>query len=138
MYLTAHRVVSPNGAEGINAFVHLHGRDWTQEAPRPDQDPGELVDKSLHIEPPSGNRVHSYIDIVAPDHYSLTDLHETIQAFIAKAETRRFPVALNDPPVYLAFSLEQGLANQWADELDRLLQAVMQLLQKQESARLQK
>lgn len=68
MYLTAQRVISPEGNNGINAFLYEHGQNaW--EAP-PELVPGSfgtLMNMSLLVTPVGANEVVSYVDIVAPD-----------------------------------------------------------------------
>jgi hypothetical protein len=69
VYLTSHHVASPSsGHEGVNTFLYLHGSyTWTVLPPGvPDQNPGTLTAQSISVRPP-GNRVRSYLDIIAPD-----------------------------------------------------------------------
>lgn len=70
MYATAHRVVSPGtGEEGINAFLHIHGRAfaWPAEPWRlPETNPGAQVWEQIGVKP-GGNRVRSYLDVLCPD-----------------------------------------------------------------------
>ena len=67
MYTTAHRV-QRGESEGINRFLHLHGEDfcWPKDASSlPEAAPGE--EKRAEVELlPGGNRVRSYLDVLAP------------------------------------------------------------------------
>jgi hypothetical protein len=73
MYATAHRVVrASTGETGINAFLHTHGEHfpWPQEAWRlPETNPGVQVRDNVELSP-GGNRVRSYLDVLAPDNVS--------------------------------------------------------------------
>ena len=88
MFLTAHRVRSPDGRQGINAFFYLHG-----DSPAPgmawdspnlnvemiaEKYPGKFVDQEVAIVP-GGNSVLSYLDIVAPDGERLARVREALQ-----------------------------------------------------------
>lgn len=70
MYATAHRVTTPRGETGINAFLHQHGRTfpWPDEPSHlPETDPGAHLWNNGPAVRAGGNRVHSYLDVLAPD-----------------------------------------------------------------------
>ena len=72
MYAAAHRVASERGEEGINAYLHLHGAAfaWPDDPWRlPETAPGDQVWAQIAV-PPGGNRVRSYLDVLAPDDIS--------------------------------------------------------------------
>jgi hypothetical protein len=57
--------------------LYLHvGQQWEQLAPLdvPQQNPGALQAQSISVAPP-GNRIRSYLDIVAPDDVRWEDVH---------------------------------------------------------------
>jgi hypothetical protein len=71
MYIASMRVRSPEPGEktGINAYLHSHGSTFAwPEKPweLPENNPGEQVEQLIEVEP-GGNRVSSYLDILAPD-----------------------------------------------------------------------
>jgi hypothetical protein len=70
VYLTAQRVVSPQGVQGVNVYEYLHGPvNWTHPLPRelyPEINPGQLHRWS-ETTPSGGNAVISYLDIVVPE-----------------------------------------------------------------------
>jgi hypothetical protein len=70
MYLTAQHVVAPaTRREGVNAFFYRHmGQAWELLSPPdvPQGNPGILQASAISVAP-AGNRVRSYLDIVAPD-----------------------------------------------------------------------
>jgi hypothetical protein len=71
MYLTAQRVRSREGAQGIHAFLHLHDVEGGGGFPAdpltvPQEHPGRLVDRRTEI-PMGMNSVLSYLDVIATD-----------------------------------------------------------------------
>ena len=92
MYLVAQRVLAPAGTEGINAFCYVHGPYVWQGLPPagiPDQNPGTLAAQTIVIRPP-GNRVRSYLDVVAPDETSWSELRPAFMAFVSEARRQPF------------------------------------------------
>jgi hypothetical protein len=87
MYLTAQRVRTREGAEGINTFLFMHrnqlvpGMSW--EAPDvalvAEQHPGAVIVQRLELEA-GGNDVLSYLDVVADDAFGLTRLRAALSA----------------------------------------------------------
>src|SRR5436190_1852344 len=94
VYLTAHHVVSPETQrEGVNTFLYLHvGQQWEQLAPLdvPHQNPGALQAQSISLAPP-GNRIRSYLDIVAPDDVRWEDVHVGLMEFIGRCQSGPLP-----------------------------------------------
>ena len=78
MLLTAQRVVSPlSRARGVNVYLYLHGSFVWDRVPNeflPEANPGELVAQWIQLAP-GGNRVISFLDVVAPDDIDEPDLH---------------------------------------------------------------
>ena len=77
MYLTAHRVRTDDGTEGVNAFKHRQSRqtDPTQVADvlaSIEQDAGILVAALCDV-PPGRNHVLAYLDIVMADGEQFTE-----------------------------------------------------------------
>lgn len=84
MYLTAHRVVSPDGQGGTNSFLHRHGPDfpWPEDAWRlPEEEPGDVVEEHIEVAP-GGNAVRSYLDILAPDGTSIDEFDRAVAALV--------------------------------------------------------
>ncbi len=87
MYLTAQRVRTRSGEEGINTFLFAHrdrsvpGMSW--EAPDvalvAEQHPGAVIVQRLEQEA-GGNDVLSYLDVVADDALGLTRLRAALSA----------------------------------------------------------
>ena len=80
MLLTAQRVVSPRGTQGVNVYQYLHGSHVWPHVPDeflPDVNPGELVNQWLEISPGS-NRIVSFLDVVAPDDTAISDIHQRL------------------------------------------------------------
>lgn len=125
MKLVAQRVVSQtNGPKltGVNSLYYRHpNREWLSEPPA-DLGEGELVNRHDQIRP-GGNRVRSYLDIVAPDSTPSTNIENVVRsAARILADTRTpLPWAVNHAEIYMEFNLEASLAPQWQIELETLL-----------------
>ena len=114
MYLAAlHVRRASSGDEGINAFRYVHGRDWL-EAPDgvPDDDPGSLVEQSIEV-PPGGNRVRSFLDVIAPDHAAWEDIRKAIRAGLALTKP---PMNFTYGACRIRFSLDEELRPKWLEE----------------------
>jgi hypothetical protein len=125
MLLTAQRVRSHSGEEGIDAFCNVHGPYiWPGEPPPgiPDTNPGQRVNEKLSVVP-GGNRVRSYLDIIAPDETPTTEVLAAVQGFLASVRERRLPWAATVGRCTFRFGLERGLETTWAVELRALLEA---------------
>ena len=126
MYLTGQHVRASTGADGINAFHYSHvGRTWEGLPPHgiPDEDPGALVAQTIVV-PPPGNRVRSYLDIVAPDVTPWAEIRPAFMSFVAEAQRRRFPWAGVVGRTYFRAGMEQALAANWQREIADLYRAV--------------
>lgn len=132
MYLTAHRVVSPSTKEeGINAFYYTHGNYvWEGRPPLhllPDNDPGVLVKQSVAVSPP-GNRVRSFLDLVAPETCTAQTLARRVEAIREGDAPASFPAEWNVEQLWLRLGLEQVLTPFWRQELWTLAERAIALL----------
>ena len=132
MYVCAQRVFRPNdAAQGINSFYYLHGPYvWQGALPTgllPEENPGVFTDSIVEIDPP-GNRVRSYLDVVAPDG---TPLGHLVHAVVSLGVAVALPVVWGQGNVWCRFGAEQALAVQWRHELQRLLARVVLLCRNQ-------
>jgi len=126
MRLLAQRVVNIGTqtprATGVNAFCYLHpGRIWL-DAPPAALGPGQLVNQIIEVEP-NGNRVRSYLEVVAPDDTPNPHIVNAVQsgtAFLAEAG-RRAPWQLTHGEIRFEFNAEAVLAAHWQVELRLLL-----------------
>ena len=126
MYLTAHHVISPSAAqEGINAFLYLHNRStWRVPPPEiPDQNPGTLTHRMIAVEPP-GNRVRSYLDVVAPDDADWTEIRQGFIQFVSCAQRNPLPWTAVVGRCLFRCGLERSLVPTWQLELHRLYSAL--------------
>lgn len=130
MYLTAQRVVSPaTQREGINAFCYRHiGQAWEQLSlpDVPEDNPGILQASTLSVAP-AGNRVRSYLDIVAPDDARWDDVHTGLMEFVAHKQPTPLPWAGESRTGYLRFGMERTLSQRWQKELAILYRAAQAL-----------
>ncbi len=139
MYISAQRIQAPSpdgnpGPQGINAFYYSHGpQAWIGPPPAnflPETNPGVFVDSSIEV-PPPGNRVRSYLDVVAPDGAPLAQLAAAVAAVPGAAS---LPVMWTVGDVWCRFGAELGLAPQWRRELQRLFARVVLLYREQQPA----
>lgn len=132
MYYCAQRVQSHDGTQGINAFLYLHGSyEWDGRPPlelAPERDPGVLADSTIEV-PPPGNRVRSYLDIVAPDS---TPMNNIARAALSHPPVAKLPVDWVCANVWCRFGADLALAPQWRHELQRLLARIILLSKQQE------
>ncbi len=132
MYATAHRVVSPTiGEQGINAFHYLHGYEW--DAARlseflPETNPGPLFNDAVSVAPP-GNRVRSYLDVVAPDGTIPGLVGQALADAISGEPPQSFPATWTSGPLWFRFGLELALVPVWRQELRLLLRHLTALLE---------
>lgn len=129
MYLTSHHVVSPtSGQEGVNTFLYLHGRNvWTEPpAEIPDENPGTLAAQSISVRPP-GNRVRSYLDIVAPDETRWEEVRSALMSFVGRCQRSPFPWVGQQGKCSFRLGMEFGIAREWQKELAVLYRAAQAL-----------
>ena len=120
MYVTAQHVRSPiTGGEGVNAFYYLHAGTPAL----PEVNPGILMRKLVSIDPP-GNRIRSYLDMIAPDGTELSVLRYALSALITSCQTFPLPWQSSTGDVLVRFGVDMGLANQWRSELAHLHRAI--------------
>ena len=136
MYVTAHRVAKGNLPEtGINAFLYLHGSapldvkaSWTDA----DVDKivfektGTLASKYESVEP-GGNRVMSYLDVVAPDKTSAAQIETALNQFKTEIGTDQSPMTRIFGTVAIRFGLCYGLAGQENLEFDALKKNIVRI-----------
>ncbi len=132
MYLTAQRVVSPAGRQGINVFHYEHGGYVWEGAPPqgflpPERDPGILINQSVVVAPP-GNRVRSFIDIVAPAGSPSASLQKAFDDFVRRAAPVQLPTTQVVGCVWFRFGSERVLAPIWRQEARRLFVQAVALL----------
>jgi hypothetical protein len=124
MRLVAQRVVSPKGATGINAFCYLHGSNvWLAEPP-PEiaSHPGNLVNSQIEVKPP-GNRVRSYLDLLAPDDSPNRKLAADVRDIInlyEKAPVPPLPLVVSCGDARITFNAEFQIAVAWRVEIEIL------------------
>ena len=123
MYLTAQRVLAPDGKrQAINSFFYLHHCEWrpSQAASfRPESNPGTLVDDAIELSPP-GNRVRSYLDVVAPDGTSPAALAHSFEKLVTGGGPLKFPLEMSVGRVWFRFDTERTIRPAWRHELRTL------------------
>lgn len=120
MYLTAQRVTSGTGdADGINAFYHMHRDAWAGRDVKPEDAPGYLVTRRLAVDP-GGNRIRSYLDVLAPDTTSPSLIIADFQRFVTGPVPERFPHEFAGTVATFRMAIERSLAASWRAEALRL------------------
>jgi hypothetical protein len=109
--VTAHRVVSPMEDEGVNSFLHLHGSGFAwpdNPAPLPENNPGNLEERSTEVAP-GGNRVKSYLDVLAPDGTGRGEVQEAIAGLSAELDGKANPTWFEHGRVTVRFGVEPAI-----------------------------
>jgi len=101
MYLTAHRVRTREGIEGVNSYLSLHGdialplaHDTAPDLDRISQVDGGLVVARREDVPPGGNQVLVYLELAAPDGVSDAELHGALDELGSSARVNGLPVSM--------------------------------------------
>ena len=117
MYVATQRVSSLiTGRQGVNTFLYLHGPGVALALP--EQNPGALVWQYVDINPP-GNRVLSYLDILAPDAITLDQLSGYLSGLKHVLVQGGNPTTATWGPLWIRFGLAQrGIP--WQTELGAL------------------
>jgi hypothetical protein len=106
MLLTAQRVISPHlRARGVNVFQYLHGPNSWERVPNnflPEANPGELVAQWIQV-PPGGNRVVSFLDVVAPDEIDGVDLQQRLTSLKHRLQFSETATAVYWDPLWIRF-----------------------------------
>jgi len=130
MYVTAHRVLSPDRArQAINAFYYIHNRDWAENEVMhflPDSNHGTLMDDMIQLSPP-GNTVRSYLDIVAPDSIRTSILVSSFEELLDGLVPDKCSFVRTIGNVWFRFGIELGLAPAWRQEIEILFQHAIAL-----------
>lgn len=137
MYLTTHRVSSPAGKEGINAFLYRHGEveaslpriDWSHpDLPRiVEECPGTLSSSAIEV-PAGGNRVRSFLDIVAPDSTGAARIESALDQFEGALTLERLGMAYHFSEVAVRFNVEADLSGQALQQFQQLRASALHLI----------
>lgn len=136
MYLTAQKVVSDKEQAGINVFYHLHRLEKQPIVSSKldvisvaESNAGELIKERCDINP-GGNRVKSYLDIVAPNEIEVKQLGTALDEF------RNDIISDNIGPIIsivrgigFRFNADFGLYDTVIDEYDELKTRALSLLE---------
>ena len=122
MLLTAQRVVSPKSHErGVNVYRYLHGAGSWDRVPDPllpEVNPGELVAQWIQL-PPGGNRVISFLDVVAPDDTPGVELQQRLASLKRVLRERGNPTTAYLGRLWVRFGLAP-IGIPWSTELGAL------------------
>ena len=137
MYVTAQRVFAPaTGKAGINVFLHAH---QPGELPHPldlatarrvaESCPGKQVAQVLGLRP-GGNRILSYLDIIAADDEPPATIGQALTAIAEDASVGwpKVPLEWLAAGVAIRFEAVTGLYEQNHAEFKALAEAAMALL----------
>ncbi len=139
MYVTAHRLASRFDEEGTNAFLHLHGAQlaWPDDPGRLiETNPGELEERMTEIAP-GGNRVLSFLDVVAPDGTGRGAIIDAVSDLSRQLEDRANPTWHEHGQVVIKFGVDRDLEKKGIDarreELKYLLGYIERILARRSS-----
>lgn len=130
MYLTAQRVISPSRENGINGFLFEHGTVAWALPPEPITGAiGELVHTFILV-PPGGNKVMSYVDIIAPDGTPYDRIHNRIIPWMAARASAQqgLPWTSDDEDMRFGLHMVSAYAKAWKSEAAKLLLACQMTL----------
>lgn len=106
MLLAAQRVISSvTRKHGINVYQYLHGDSWDGPAPSkflPDHDPGALMHAWEQLLA-GGNRVVSFLDLVAPDEIDPLSLHQSLASLKYQIDPATSLLGAHLGPYWLRF-----------------------------------
>jgi len=123
MYVTAQRVVTPLLEEGINAYYYRHTPYIYARPPRPEVNPGTLVNTLLTVDAVGGNQVRSYMGVVAPDDTFWPHIAPLFLQFIEMNRLTPFPWEAEFGSCLFQLGMERRLARAWRRELGLLYKA---------------
>ena len=124
MFLTAQRVISPGGENGVNGFLYEHGDVAWETPPEPIAGSiGVLAHSFLSVTPTGDNKVVSYLDIVAPDGTSYPRVRELIVPWLAAqtAEKQVLPWTGVIEDVRFGLHMTAAYTRAWRAEVARLM-----------------
>lgn len=136
MFLTAQRVhsLAPEKT-GVNAFLYRHGAQtipgMSWEHPVVERVADQYVGTRgpEHIEiAPGGNRVLSYLDVVAADDTPPADVEAALREFGATFVTEELPASRTLGRVAIRFGAQLGLYERARDEFDEIAARALELL----------
>ena len=94
LYLTAHKVLSPTGQTGVNAFRYAQAAVRSFELVEVD-DPGVLEAQRIEVSP-GGNEVLCFLDVLAPDATEPRSIKLVLEALRQSWEAGRLEAAVQD------------------------------------------
>ena len=137
MYIVAQRLMSKATREdGINVFLYLHPkRRWlTPPADIPIDDPGQLRQKKVALEP-GGHLVRSHLVVIAPDDLEIAVIRRHLLAVLDRVQFGPMPWKGVDGPCAVALRMVPELVRVgWAGELGALAGAAQRLVEDVQAA----
>ncbi len=133
MYLAAQRVEDKRKRRGLNAFAHRHDqRGWPDDAASlPETDPGRLVPwASIVRVPPGGNRVVSYLDVLAPEDAGSREIKQVLDVLDRDLGERKNPTTFRLGRITVRFGADPQLTADREVEYGSLHGAVVLLLRR--------
>ncbi len=127
MLLTAQRVVSPaSRQQRVNVYQFQHGNyAWQRVPPNlplPENNPGELVRQWIELAE-GGNRVISYLDVLAPDEVVAIDLQQRLASLKWQLQQRGNPTVVVWEPYWIRFGCAPNVP--WQTELGALASHIL-------------
>ncbi len=129
MLFSAQRVLTPYGAQGVNAYryVHVTTSEWPFADPKSmlGEVPLQLEQHHLVV-PPGGNRVRSYVEIAAPPGVSVAAVSACVHLLAAEEAPPSEPIEFPAYGCAIRYVAETELGLAWpADFLDLAARALL-------------
>ena len=127
MLLVAQRVVSvAHKIQGVNAYRYSHRYSrWPTDPTILFDDPNKMLARKRIQLRPGGNRVISFLDVVAPDDMDVADLVHVLNEFSGQPQPPVFPVCKVSGPCAVRFAIGENIIPAWRDEIEDLIKHLL-------------
>lgn len=116
MILTAQRVISPSGMEGVNVYHYRHDpRPWPFPPTEAFDLPRMIAWRNLEV-PVGGNRIRSYLDIAVPPDVRVDEIERCVGFLVNRLFVPDGAIFPHGERCALQFNCERSLMPDWKNE----------------------